>query len=86
MSKKIFGIINKRGEVQISIAGCGAWKKIHKLTRGGDVYLALKSKGFYKKFSFIKSIPESSFFVTMDVSSVYTMINHQESGEFCIYS
>ena len=52
VSKKIFGIINKRGGVQISIAclGGGAegvrWKNIQKITSKGvgDVYLENKSK------------------------------------------
>ena len=35
------------------------------------------------KLSSIKNIPENSFLVTMDVSSLYTNIDHEEGAEAC---
>ena len=35
------------------------------------------------KLSLIKNIPENSFLVTMDVSSLYTNIDHEEGAEAC---
>ena len=35
------------------------------------------------KLSLIKNISENSFLVTMDVSSLYTNIDHEEGAEAC---
>ena len=41
------------------------------------------TKDFLMKLSLIKNIPENSSLVTMDVSSLYTNINHEEDAEAC---
>ena len=41
------------------------------------------TKDFMIKLSSIKNISENSFFVTMDVSSLYTNIDHEEGTEAC---
>ena len=41
------------------------------------------TKDFLVKLSLIKNIPENSFLVTMDVSSLYTNIDHEEGAEAC---
>ena len=41
------------------------------------------TKDFLIKLSSIKSIPANSFLVTMDVSSLYTNIDHEEGAEAC---
>ena len=39
------------------------------------------TKDFLMKLSLIKNIPENSFLVTMDVSSLYINIDHEEGAE-----
>ena len=41
------------------------------------------TKDFLIKLSSIKNIPANSFLVTMDVSSLYTNIDHEEGAEAC---
>ena len=41
------------------------------------------TKDFLIKLSSIKNIPENSFLVTMDVASLNTNIDHEESAEAC---
>ena len=41
------------------------------------------TKDFLIKLSSIKNIPENSFLVTMDVSSLCTNIDHEEGAEAC---
>ena len=44
------------------------------------------TKYFLTKLSLVKNIPENSFLVTMDVSSLYTNIEHEEGTEACFKS
>ena len=39
------------------------------------------TKDFLIKLSSIKNIPENSFLVTMDVSALYTNIDHEEDAD-----
>ena len=41
------------------------------------------TKDFLMKLSLIKNIPENSFLVTMDISSLYTNTDHEEGAEAC---
>ena len=41
------------------------------------------TKDFLIKLSPIKNFPENNFLVTMDVSSLYTNIDHEEGAEAC---
>ena len=42
------------------------------------------NKVFLIKLLSIKNIPENSFLVTIDVSSLYTNIDHEEGAEACL--
>ena len=44
------------------------------------------TKDFIIKLSSIKNIPENSFLVTLNVSSFYTNIDHEEGPEVCLKS
>ena len=41
------------------------------------------NKDFTIKLSSVKNISEDSFFVTMNVSSLYTNVDHEEGAEAC---
>ena len=41
------------------------------------------TKDFLIKLSSVKNIPENSFLITINVSSLYTNIDHEERAEAC---